>query len=153
MTRQEFQKPQNMDFGKEISKILPLFMKEFARRQNNIFAKGLMTIPQVVILDLLLERGSCKMNELAKALGLTMSAVTVIIDKMIVLKLVKRERSEQDRRVVKTSLLNKGKEMIRRINQGRQNIVNDLFSVLTESEKSEYIKMLRKIGDSLKQRQ
>lgn len=150
---EEHNKAKSPDFGEEVSKMLPLIMREFTRRQKDIFSKGLLTVPQVVILDFLTERGSCKMNELAKILDLTMSAVTSIIDKMIKLRLVKRERSSEDRRVVNIIILSKGKEIITGIKEGRQNFINEFFSVLTEDEKSEYIRILGKVYNNLRQGQ
>jgi DNA-binding MarR family transcriptional regulator len=142
----------DVDVGVELSKIFPLLIREFAKRQSNFFAKGVLTVPQVVILDYLAERGPCKMNELAKVLNVTMSAVTPIVDKMIKLKLVKRERSTEDRRVVKIIMLNQGKEKLREIREERKNIMNDFFSVLTKSEKYSYVKLLKKVYNNLKQR-
>lgn len=150
----QLNKLKNTDFGTELAKILPLIMREFTRRQQkNIFAKGLLTVPQVVILDFLAERGCSQMNELAKVLNFSMSAVTAIVDKMIALKLLKRERSSEDRRVVKVTVLNKGKEAIRQVREARRNCATDLFSALTEKERAEYLRMLRKVANSLRQRQ
>lgn len=147
-------KVKDTGFGTEVARMLPLMMREFTRRQQkNIFARGLLTVPQVVILDFLAERGCCQMNELAKVLNFTMSAVTAIVDKMVGLKLVKRERSSEDRRVVKVMMLNKGKEAIKRVREDRRNCVNDLFSVLAEKEREEYVRMLKKIVNKLRKRQ
>lgn len=143
----------NADFGREVSKTLPLIQREFVKRQMTIFSKGFLTVPQVVILDLLAERGPCKMSELAKTLDFTMSAVTAIVDKMLKLKLVKRERSSKDRRVVKVVMLNKGKETAGRLTEERRDIANNLFSALTKEEKGEYLKLLRKVYDNLRQRE
>jgi DNA-binding MarR family transcriptional regulator len=143
----------NKDFGTEISRILPLIMREFAKRQMTTFSKGFLTIPQLVILEVLAERGSCKMSELAMTLDFTMSAVTALVDKMIALKLVRRERSSEDRRVVKVFLLNKGKDTVRRVSEERRDIANNLFAVLSNNERDEYLRMLRKVYGYLRQKQ
>lgn len=142
-----------IDFGKEVSKIHPMIIRELTKRQQGIISRGFLTIPQIVILDYLAERGPCKMSELAKVLNFSMSAVTAIVDKMIELKLVKREHSSKDRRVINIIMLHKGREVFKRINKERRDIVNDIFSVLTKSEKVEYMRLLRKIYNDLKQRQ
>lgn len=141
------------DFGSEVSKILPTILREVTKRQMTIFSKGNIAIPHIIILDLLREKGPCKMGDLAKALHLTMSAVTGIVDKMIKLKLVKRNRSRQDRRVVYVFLLKKGSKTARRVSDDRRNTANDIFSVLTKSERRQYLKLLRKVHKSLKKRQ
>lgn len=146
-------KAKNLHFGTEISKMMPLIIREVTKKQMSIITKGLLTVPQFVILDLLVERGPCRMSELAKTLGFTMSAVTAIVDKMIKLKLVKRERSSEDRRVVNVIILNKGGETVGRVNEERHDAANRIFSPLTEEDRDEYLRLLRKVYNNLKRRQ
>ena len=142
-----------MDFGREVSKIMPLIIREVTKGQRGILSKGLVTIPQIVILDLLLEKSPYRMTELAKRLGLTKSAATATVDKMTKVKLVKRERSEEDRRVVNVTILKKGEQTIRRVNEERQDAANSIFSPLTKEDKQQYLKLLRKVYTNLGQRQ
>ena len=138
------------DFGGELAKVLPFIIREFTRQQMSVFSRGFVTVPQVVILEILAEQGTCKMGDLARALNFTMSAVTGIIDKMIKLRLLKRERSSKDRRVVKVMMLKKGEETVKLVREERRSAANNIFSALTEKEKSEYLKILRKVRDNLK---
>ena len=80
------------------------------------------------------------MNELAKILNLTMSAVTAIIDKMIRRKLVKRGRSSEDRRVVNVTMVSKGRKLIKQVREIRCSCANELFASLTEQDKQEYLR-------------
>ncbi|MFC1631479.1 MarR family winged helix-turn-helix transcriptional regulator [Candidatus Omnitrophota bacterium] len=138
------------DFGAEVAQVLPLILREFTRTQKNIFSKGELNMPQVVVLELLAENGPRQMNELAKVLHLTMSAATAIVDKMTALKLVKRERSSADRRVVNVTILNKGRQDIDRVRQARRDCVNELFSILSEGDKQEYLRILRTVALGLR---
>lgn len=149
MSKNQDAKMASADFAAEVAKILPMIMREFAKRQQDLFSKVFLTIPQIVILEFLVEKGPCKMNELARALNFTMSAVTAIVDKMVRLKLVKRERSVEDRRVVKVTLLDKGTQMSQRIKETRHTCVDELFSALTQEDKSEYIRILKKVYANL----
>ncbi len=148
----QYAKMGETDFGAEVAKILPLIMREFTKRPKSIFSELSLTIPQIVVLEFLTDQGPRKMNELATALSFTMSAVTVIVDKMIKLKLVKRERSSEDRRVVNVILLNKGREMTRRIKDARRNLVNELFSTVTVEDRQQYLRILRKVYKNLRRR-
>lgn len=152
MMEQKRYKAKNADFGRDISRIMPLIIREATRRQKSIITKGLLTVSQFVILDLLVEKGSCKMSGLAGALGFTMSAVTPIVDKMIRLKLVERERSSEDRRVVNVIMLDKGRQTVERLNEERRNITNSIFSPLTEEERNQYLRLLTKVYDNLRKR-
>ena len=72
-----------------------------------------------------------------------------IVDKMIRLGMVKRERSLEDRRVVKVILLKKGAETAKKITEERRKVANKIFSSLTETERKEYLRLLRKVYVSL----
>lgn len=144
---------QNTDFGQEAAKIMPLLLRELTRRQRDFFAKVALSVPQIVIIEFLAAQGACKMKELAKAVNFTMSAVTAIVDKMIKAKLVKRERSSEDRRVVNVTLLQKGRELIAELMQLRRKAFNEMFSTLSEGEKNEYMRILKKAYQGLKKKQ
>jgi len=144
---------ESMQFGTEVAKILPVIMREAAKMQAGVITKGILTVPQIVVLELLAEKGPMRMGKLAGVLELTMSAVTAIVDKMIRLKLVRRERSEQDRRIVRVILLEKGKQTAKCITEERRAAVTKLFAALTEGEKQNYLKLLTKVHNDLRSRQ
>jgi len=144
--------PKSTDIGSEIAKIVPAILREVTRRHETIFSEDNLAIPQIVVLDLLRERGSCNMGDLARMLNYTMSAATGIIDKMIKMDLVKRERSQEDRRVVMVAFRKKGEETARRVSEARRDLSNDLYSVLTQKEKQEYLRLLRKVFDNLRKK-
>ena len=77
-------KDEHIDLGSEIAKIHPVILREVTKRQM----MGGMSLPQIVILDLLNGKGPCKMGELAVSLKLTLGAVTGIVDRIIAMKLV-----------------------------------------------------------------
>lgn len=137
------------DFGAEIAKIMPRIIREVAKMQIGVITKGILSVPQIVTLELLAEKGSLRMGELSRALGLTMGAVTAIIDKMVRLKLVRRERLAEDRRVVKVALMDKGRQNAKQITQERREATNRLFSALSQQEKDAYLRLLRKVHSKI----
>ena len=138
------------DFAVEVAKLLPYILRSISQRQHNFFLKANLTLSQIVILEFLADHGSCKMNELAKVLNFTMSAGTATVDKMVRTKLVKRERSTKDRRVVRVMLLSKGVEMVGKIMELRRDSMNEMFASLTGEDKVEYLRILRKVADNLR---
>lgn len=138
-----------MDFGSEMAKLMPVFLREVARSQESAFTKGDMAVSHIVVLEILKEKGSSTMSELAGAMNLTMSAVTGIIDKMIEGGLVKRERPKEDRRVVKVALLPKGLKFANQIYDWRRSVANDLFASLSEGERKEYLRLIKKVCESI----
>ena len=137
------------DFGREIAKILPAILREITSRHETIFSRSSMAVSHIVVLELLNEKGPSTMSELAKNLNLTMGAATGIVDKMVKSGFVKRERSSEDRRVVNVELLKKGKQVSGEIAKARRELSNKMFSVLTEKEKHEYLRLLKKVYSGL----
>ncbi len=143
-------KAEKFNFTEELLKLMPVIHREVARMQETEFTRGNLAFSHIIVLDFLREKGPCRMSELAKALGLTMSAVTSIVDKMIASGLTKRERSRNDRRVVKVEMLAKGKKTVESVNKAWFRITDDIYSVLTDGEKREFLRMNRKVHDNLR---
>jgi len=140
-----------VDFGSEIAKISPIMLREVTKRHRHIFEK--QNVSSIVVLDLLREKGHCKMKEISAVLNLTMGAVTGIIDKMITEGLVKRERSRDDRRIVNVTLLRRGRKIAERIKETRRDLSNEMYSVLTAGEKKEFLRMLKKVFNDTRKKQ
>lgn len=150
--REEAGSREDRDFGHSVAQIMPLLLRELSRRQRDFFSKVALSVPQIVVIDFLAAQTCCKMSELAKALNFSMSAATAIVDKMIAAKLIKRERSSEDRRVVKVVLLQKGRQLAEQIVQMRRRALNEMFSILNTEEKNEYVRMLQKVYQGLKKK-
>jgi len=145
----------NVDFNyeAEISKTAGAIHRELTNKLNKIFSKGKLAMSHIIILELLYEKKHSTMTELAKSLNLTMSAATAIIDKMVEMKLVNRNRSEKDRRVVEVSLTKKGTTTTAKVLNNRLEMVKEMFFVLTESEKQQYLLLLRKVYSGIRERE
>ena len=70
-----------------------------------------LTPPQFEILTVLSEEGMIPLNRLSERLCCACSNVTGIVDRLERDGLVKRERSEEDRRVIRLGLTDKGREL------------------------------------------
>lgn len=131
-------------FYEEMARLMPGFLRAITLRQENLLTKGDLAISHILVVDVLSEKGPCTMGELAKALNYTMSAATAIIDRMIKQGLVTRDRDKADRRVVRVSLVSKGKVIEKKIHEFRRSVTEDLYSTLTAKEKKDYLKIVRK---------
>lgn len=137
------------DFGAEVMRLMPHMLREVTRTQKSAIAKGNLAVSHIVVLDMLSAKKACTMGELARTMDLTMSAATGIIDKMIELGLVKRERSSSDRRVVRVMLLKRGSDLMRKVNVERRKMIDRMFTVLTDTEKHEYLRLFRKVIEGI----
>jgi len=142
-------KSDKLYFEEEIAATLSGVHRVLANRFNELCSGGKLNISHLVVLELLKEKGSSGMTELAKALNLTMGAATSIVDKMIELDLVKREHSKKDRRVVEVFLTKKGKDAALRTKNKKFDLVKDMISILTNDEKKQYLTLIKKIHSGL----
>ena len=88
------------NFAQEVASFLPGMMRVFTKTRKNDLTKGIISLPQLSILEYLSTCDKCIMSDVAKLLSVSMSAVTGLTDRMIKNKLITRTRCEKDRRVV-----------------------------------------------------
>jgi DNA-binding MarR family transcriptional regulator len=69
-----------------------------------------LTLPEFKVIHFLNRRGPSIMREIADHLGMAVSTMTGIIDRMVKKNLVVRERPEDDRRIVKVELTEQGRQ-------------------------------------------
>lgn len=75
---------------------------------------------QTLILMVLLNKDSVKMNELARMLGLSRANATGLVDRLEARGIVERRHSTEDRRVVLVSLTRKGRRTAAKLNDARR---------------------------------
>jgi len=107
---------------------------------------GEITIPEVHIIEVLGDRRSCMMRELAEYLLLAVNTVTTIVDKLEQKKLVRRERDDADRRIVMVQLTDKGREAYEGILEVRLDVCRAMLTPLNEDEQDIFMVLMRKIA-------
>ena len=137
------------DFAQKMNRIMPEIMKGFARRQNNDVYKGKITLPQLLILELLSRQGASKMTDLAKFMKVTTAASTGIVQRLVLLGYVQREYDQSDRRIIRIKLSTKGAGLLKKINQQRTQSVTKIFGQISENDRGEYLRILMQVKDIL----
>lgn len=89
--------------------------------------------------------GEIIMSQIADYVQIPMSTATSIVDRLVKKGLVKRGRSETDRRIVTITLSDKGSEMISNFKEQILKYVNRIDSVLSNEEKQLLINLISKI--------
>lgn len=89
-----------------------------------------LTMPQLKVLFLLYE-GERTMGQLARPLGVTLSTVTGIVDRLVVEDLVARSESALDRRQVVGHLTEKGHQLVGRLYAAGQTAMANMLERLT----------------------
>lgn len=137
------------DFAQKMNQIIPEIMKGFVHRQDNDVYKGKITLPQLLILELLSRQGASKMTELAKHMKVSTAASTGIVQRLVLLGYVQREYDSSDRRIVRIKLTPKGTELLKKISQQRTQSVIKIFGQISENDRGEYLRILMQVKDIL----
>ena len=100
------------------------------------------------ILYALLKTPRMTMTEIAHKIGKDKSTVTPLIEKLVKLGYVGKERDTQDSRIVYVELTSKGLELEPVFEDISEKILNVFYSGVSEDEKEEVTKILSKIYDN-----
>lgn len=114
----------------------------YKRADRFLSAYGL-TPPQFEILTVLSEEGMIPLNRLSERLCCASSNVTGIVDRLERDALVRRERSQEDRRVILLGLTDKGMQLRRTVPEGCCGI--DINGILDAKEVGELRRLLTKL--------
>lgn len=136
-------------FLDELNKYLPTIQKKLIKGGSSALTKGEITLPQMLLLQIVFEKNMCTMTDLSKNMGITKSAVTGLTDRLIRSKLIARTRGIKDRRIVIISLTEKGKHLIKKVINEHQQMIKEAFSPLTRKEREIYLDLIKKIYKGL----
>ena len=108
-----------------------------------------LTAPQFGVLEALYHLGPLSLGELAEKLLVTGGNVTYVMDRLEALGMVVRERSGDDRRVVRAHLTSKGQQTIKGVFPGHVDFVRGLAAELTPVEQQTLRGLLKKLGKGI----
>jgi DNA-binding MarR family transcriptional regulator len=110
---------------------------------------GGLSLQELNVINIVGDNEPCIMSEIAKQAALSLSSVTVIVDKLVKANLVQRIRSEEDRRIVSASLTEEGKQVyfvqIKHIHE----IIHRILSSLASDEQETFLKLFQKITQAM----
>lgn len=90
--------------------------------------------------------GPRMMRELAEFLTVAVNTVTTIVDNLVRKELVTRQRSEEDRRVVRVELTEAGRVIYRSVADVNMRLFRSMLGALTEDEQEIFLVLFRKIA-------
>ena len=139
-------------FCQKMDELIPRLGRNFLRRRPTVLAHDKITVPQMFILELLVQKKSSNMGDLAEDLSISTSAVTGLINRMLKAGLVERMREHKDRRIVKVKMTKKGSTIIKRLIGQRRQAIMEIFSKISRQDRERYIDILEKICRILQER-
>ncbi len=137
------------DFADQLEQLMPEIVKGFAHRLHSDVFQGKVTLPQVLILDLLNRQGASKMTDLAKDMKVTTAASTGIVQRLVLLGYVQREFDQNDRRIIKIKLSVKGAELLKKLSLQRRQLITKAFGQISEHDRLEYLRILTQVKEAL----
>ena len=108
-----------------------------------------MTGAQKRILFFLDMEGPQRMSGIARLMGVSLPAATIVVDKLVAARLVKRSADPADRRVVRIALTRKGKKVINELKKFHEDRFREILKKLTAEEQVELITAFERIYDLL----
>ena len=112
--------------------------------EKNLSVAGL-TLAELRALKLLSELGPCSMISLAKEQGMTAPGMTAVVDKLEQGDLVRRIRSDADRRSVNVAITGKGGEKLRRGLKLQDRLIERTFRDVPAQEVNSFFAVLDRI--------
>lgn len=108
--------------------------------------QGDLTPTQFGVVEGLYHLGSMCLGEISKKVLKSSGNMTLVVDNLEKQGLVRRERSEEDRRMIMVSLTEKGYQVIERILPGHVKAIVEEMSILSPQEQIELGQLCRKLG-------
>jgi MarR family 2-MHQ and catechol resistance regulon transcriptional repressor len=100
------------------------------------------------VLEALLHKGPLPVNTLGKKVLLTSGSMTAAVDRLVARRLVARKDDPHDRRVRVVALTPEGRRLIKSAFARHAADLDNVVSVLTETERSALLSLLRTLGQA-----
>lgn len=140
----------NLDtFSRQVVDVMPILVREFAKREDNELTRGKISCPQLVALEHVARQGAATVTEIAHILSVKPSSASVLLDRLFREKMLVRERDRKDRRLVWLKPTPRGRKVVSQIMTQKQRSIREIFSTLTARERAQYLQVLMKLKTKL----
>jgi DNA-binding MarR family transcriptional regulator len=109
-----------------------------------------LTVLQLQTLILISKNKTLPMGNIASEFNISLPTATVLSNKLVKMKLIKRNKSVDDRRIVNVSLTAKGKTLLKKAMKQRHIKINELLSYLPLKDREMLFKILNNLSLSIK---
>jgi DNA-binding MarR family transcriptional regulator len=109
---------------------------------QNPFHKGVVTMPQLTLLDWALSSPGCSMQAIADGLGLTAPTVSVGVRRLENAGLLERQLDPKDGRAIQLFLTTPGRELCQQAREFRRDKMRLLLKSLTEEDRTILVTLL-----------
>ncbi|MEC5425528.1 MarR family transcriptional regulator [Virgibacillus sp. C22-A2] len=113
--------------------------------KEDISAHG-MRISDFTVLEALYHKGRQTIRQISEAVLINTGSITYVIDKLETKGLLERMNCKEDRRVVYIQITEEGKQLMDEIFPEHQQVIENIFSSITDDEKEMLVNVLKKVG-------
>ncbi|HXE56458.1 MAG TPA: MarR family transcriptional regulator [Gemmatimonadales bacterium] len=117
-----------------------------SRADAQLIRRHGLTPPQFAVLEALYLHGSLPLSQLGERLLVTSGNITYVVDNLVALGYVARDRCATDRRIVYARLTPRGAALLEAAFPAHAEGIERLFEVLTAREQDELRRLLKKLG-------
>jgi len=92
--------------------------------------------------------GKLNMKEIGQLIGKDKSTVTPLVNKLLRLGYIKKEKCKEDRRITYVKITEKGKEIENKFNDISKEVYSTAYKGFSVEEKEELLKLLKKLNNN-----
>ncbi|KOS69674.1 transcriptional regulator [Lysinibacillus contaminans] len=117
---------------------------------NQFFQENGLNPTEFAVLELLYHKGRQPLQQIGNKILLASGSITYVVDKLEKRGYLLRVSCPADRRVTYAEITKEGEAFMAEVFPNHEQHLHELLSVLTSEEKDEAIKLLKKLGLSIK---
>lgn len=109
-----------------------------------------VSVGQYNLLSFLDEEDICTMTRAARCLYVTTSAVTAMADGLVKKRMIRRRRSQQDRRIVEIAITDKGRKIVAKIKGEVEDFYIPILKSLGKKDSQELVRLQEKMCEIMR---
>lgn len=116
------------------------------KKSHKVIKENNLTISQFAVLEMLYHKGSLRVGDIIEKSLSTIGNISLVIDNLVKLSLVKKEKCPEDKRITYVSITKEGEKKIEKVFPKHLKDIEKAMSSLEESEKKNLVILLKKLG-------
>ncbi len=129
---------------KELTELIVEFFEKLSSWEDSVVKNSGLTTTQNHTIEIVGHAGAIQMKDLAAKVGITTGTLTVGIDKLEKMELLKRVPHEKDRRSFLIELTDKGKAIYKQHHEHHLKLTQSIVADLSEEEQAVFFSALKK---------
>jgi DNA-binding MarR family transcriptional regulator len=130
--------------NKKISEII-FNLYRLMKKNFETIKKNQLTMIQLHGLIFIKDNKDCQLTDLAKAFSITLPTANSLVEKLLSLKLIKKNHDKKDQRAIKLLLTKKGEKLIKGLLKEKEKCFSTLINKLDQKEKEQLLIIFKKI--------